>query len=186
MIRADLVPHIDFHKGYWFKSNISDWYYFKEQKRPYTIPEYFNYSLLDKELLSLIIFLHKKNIPTTPSCSGHFFPEEYFIELYQKIKIEEHLIRSVGLELKNIETQEIINFKDKNYRFTYPQRSFTKLAQPYSKQGILGVLGDFSYIKDIKGLDIQYIDGITLFLSQKNTDSIWKNLENSINSIWNN
>ena len=184
MIRADLVPHIDFHKGYWFKSNISDWYYFKEQKRPYIIPEYFNYSLLDKELLSLVIFLHKKNIPTTPSCSGHFFPEEYFIELYQKIKIEEHLIRSVGLELKNIETQEIINFKDKNYRFTYPQRSFTKLAQPYSKQGILGVLGDFSYIHTIDGLTISRDGDITLFHALEGSSEVWLELENTFRSIW--
>ena len=184
MIRADLVPHIDFHKGYWFKSNISDWYYFKEQKRPYTIPEYFNYSLLDKELLSLIIFLHKKNIPTTPSCSGHFFPEEYFIELYQKIKIEEHLIKSTGLKLKNIETQEIINFQDENYRFIYPQRSFTKLAQPYSKQGILGVMGDFSYIDRIDGLSVSRDGDITLFHALEGSLEVWLELENAFRSIW--
>ena len=184
MFRTDLVPHIDFHKGYWFKSNLSDWYYFKEQERPYNIPEFFNYSLLDKDLLSLVIFLHKKNIPTTPSCSGHFLSEDYFTDLFQKIKIEEHLIRSVGLELKNIETQETIKFKDEKYTFVYPQRSFIKLAQPYSKQGILGVLGDFSYINSINNLNVLKDGDITLFHAVKDTKKVWNELLSVFISIW--
>ena len=76
------------------------------------------------------------------------------------------------------------NFKDKNYRFIYPQRSFTKLAQPYSKQGILGVLGDFSYIHTIDGLTISRDGDITLFHALEGSSEVWLELENTFRSIW--
>lgn len=184
MFRSDLVNHLDFHKGYWFKSNISDWYYFKEQERPYNIPKYFNYTLLDRNLLSLVVLLHKKNIPTTPSCSGHILTEDYFIELYQKIKIEEQLIRGNGLLLKNVETQDTLLYKDKNYKFIYPQHSFIKLTSSYSKQGVLGVLGDFSYINAIDGLSVIRDGDITLFYALEGSTDVWLELENAFRSIW--
>ena len=66
MLRSDLVNHLDFHKGYWFKSNISDWYYFKQQDRPYEIYKEFDYSSLDNELVSLVKCLHKKIVQQHP------------------------------------------------------------------------------------------------------------------------
>ena len=186
MFRSNLIPHNQFHKGYWYKSDISKWYYFKYQDREFNIHPNFDYSLVDKDILSLVKLFHSKGIPTTPSCSGHELPIMYFKELYQGIIEEQNIINTSGLTLINSETGESCLFQDSNYKFEYTEQSFLQLIQPYSQAGVLGVLGDFSYIKDIKGLEVQYIDGITLFLSQNNTGSIWKNLENSINIIWNN
>ena len=67
MLRSDLVPHTDFHRGYWYKSNLSDWYYFKESKRDFTITEKFRYDLVDEDILPLVKALHSHDIPTTPS-----------------------------------------------------------------------------------------------------------------------
>ena len=184
MLRSDLVNHLDFHKGYWFKSNISDWYYFKETNRPYNIPKYFNYNLVDKDILSLVVLLHRNNIPTSPSCSGHNLDEFYFEDLYDKIKVEEHLIKTIGLNFKNIETEDTFFYQDKNYKFSYPKEAFIKLALPYCKQGILGVLGDFSYIDNIEGLTISRDGNITLFHAVKDNAKVWKDLESAFRSIW--
>ena len=184
MLRSDLVNHLDFHKGYWYKSNISDWYYFKHQDRPYEIYKKFEYSSLDNELISLVKSLHKKNIPTTPSCSGHSLSEDYFLNLFEQIKIEEYLIRNKGLKLRNIETQETLEFKDFRYKFPYDRDTFLKLAIPYSKHGVLGTLKDFSYIDNIEGLDISRDGDITLFYAKNGSEKIWNDLETAITLIW--
>ena len=182
MFRTDLISHTDFHKGFWYKSNYSNWYYFKEQDRDYTLNN-LDYSTVDKDLLPLVKLLHKNNIPTTPSCSGHDYSEDYFVDLFQKIKVEEYIINSVGLELTNIETQEKVKFYHPTYKFLYDKQSFLSLIPPYSKQGVLGILGDFSYI-DIKDIDIVLDNQITLFLVKENNKKAWKELENAFQSIW--
>ena len=62
MFRTDLISHTDFHKGFWYKSNYSNWYYFKEQERDYNLNN-LDYSTVDKDLLPLVKLLHKNNIP---------------------------------------------------------------------------------------------------------------------------
>ena len=126
----------------------------------------------------------QKNTPTTPSCSGHLLTEDYFLNLFEQIKIEEYLIRNKGLKLRNIETQETLEFKDFRYKFPYDRDTFLKLAIPYSKHGVLGTLKDFSYINNIEGLDISRDGDITLFYAENGSKKIWNDLETAITLIW--
>jgi hypothetical protein len=184
MLRSDLVPHTDFHRGYWYKSNLSDWYYFKESKRDFTITEKFRYDLVDEDILPLVKALHSHDIPTTPSCSGHDYPESYFKSLYEKIKIEEYLIKTIGLKLINIETFEEITFQDNLYSFIYSEDSFLSSIKDYSKYGILGIKGNFSYIDSISNLNMLTDGNITLFHAVKGNKKVWKELLSAFNSIW--
>jgi len=34
-LSADLIPHEDFHKGYWLKENKCPWFFFYETPREY-------------------------------------------------------------------------------------------------------------------------------------------------------
>ena len=102
----------------------------------------------------------------------------------EQIKIEEYLIRNKGLKLRNIETQETLEFKDFRYKFPYDRDTFLKLAIPYSKHGELGTLKDFSYIDNIEGLDISRDGDITLFYAKNGSEKIWNDLETAITLIW--
>lgn len=184
MFRSDLIPHNQFHTGYWYKSNLSNWYYFKEQSREFKINPSFDYISVDKNLQNLVKLFHSKGIPTTPSCSGHSLPDEYFKDLYKTIKIQETIIRTIGLELTNVETNEKVRFKNENYKFLYSEELFLKLVQPYSKRGVLGVLGDFSYIDKVEDLEVEYLNGITLFSTKGYTEAVWKHLEQVMQGIW--
>jgi len=184
MLRTDLVPHTDFHRGYWYKSNLSDWYYFKEYNRDFKITKNFRYDLVDKDLLPLVKFLHSHNIPTTPSCSGHDYPESYFKSLYEKIKIEEYLINNIGLKLTNIETFEEIEFQDSLYSFIYSEDAFLSSIKDYSKYGILGIKGNFSYINSINNLNVLKDGDITLFHAVKDNKKVWNELLSVFISIW--
>ena len=184
MFRSDLIPHNQFHTGYWYKSNLSNWYYFKEQSREYKINPNFNHTSVDKNLQKLVKLFHSKGIPTTPSCSGHILPDAYFKDLFKTIKIQETIIRTIGLDLINIETAEKVKFKNENYKFLYNEEFFLKSVQPYSKRGVLGVLGDFSYIDNVEDLEVNYSNGITLFSTKRYNVIVWKHLEQVIRGIW--
>ena len=181
MFRSDLIPHKDFHKGYWFKSQLSNWYYFREEKRSFIVKKGFNYNSLDEQLVHLVRKLHKNGHKTTPSCAGHFFTEEYFKEVYKKIKIEEYIINNLGLELYNIETKQKEIFKDRGYSFPYTEESFIHEAIPYSKKGVLGILGDFSYIVNTKNYTVEYKDGITFFFTENGSQKVWNQIRSEIN-----
>ena len=184
MLRSDLIPQKDFHKGYWHRSNTSNWYYFKEEERSYSIPENFNYKTVDEDLREIVFDAHQKGFFTTPSCSGHNFSETYFSLLFDKIKEEEYLINTTGLELNNIETNAKLLYLDQKYIFKYSKKEFIKKIIPYHKVGILGIQGNFSYINSRDNYTVFFEDGITFFqVSDKHTDN-WKTLHRHLSSIW--
>jgi len=183
MFRSDLIPHLDFHKGYWFKSTSSNWYYFKELPRDYKLSPYFNYTYIDDDLLGIVKYLHKNNIYTTPSCSGHNYTKEHFQMTYRSIKAEEKIIQTKGLPLINTETLQKEIFLDKNYTFKYTEEEFINLAVPYSSIGILGIQGDFSYLKDIVNLEITKDRDITLVKVINDNKNTWKSIESKLLSI---
>ena len=184
MFRSDLIPHKDFHKGYWYGSSISNWYYFKESERDYNLKEFFNYEAVDQPIRSLVGDLHSRGINTTPSCSGHNYTESYFSDLYDKIKLEEVIINTEGLDLVNIETFQQIVFYDKDYEFKYSKQEFIDKIIPYHKVGILGIQENFSYIKSNDNYTVFYQDGITFFQVHDNHENSWKTLQRQLLSIW--
>lgn len=136
----ELIPHRDFHKGYWYKSPNLDWYYFKREKRIDEIPSNKSfYSSLDKDLRPLTKFLHSEDIITTPSCSGHIYSKNYFEGIYDKLEKDSYIIKEEGLEVENIETGEKFLFKDSNYSLPYSKDEFIDSAIEYTKNGVIGI-----------------------------------------------
>ena len=136
----NLVPHKDFHKGYWYKSPNLNWYYFKEEKRVNQLPSDNTFiKSVDKALQPLTKFLHSNNIITTPSCSGHIYSEEYFNDVFDKLEKDSYIIKDKGLKVKNIETGEEFLFIDKNYKLPYTKEEFINSAVEYTKKGVIGI-----------------------------------------------
>ena len=184
MFHSSLTPHRDFYKGYWFRSTNSNWYFFYECPKEFMIStsdEF--YKTLDYELVDIVKLLHSKNIATTPSCSGHSFNTDYYSALYNTIQKEYSHIRSTGLQLTNVENLEQTNYLDSNFYFPYSKEKFVDIMLVYGKVGILGLLGNFSYIKGIEGLEIEFDGIVTNFTVSKNNQYIWRHLYNEFNDI---
>jgi hypothetical protein len=65
---VNLIPHRDFHKGFWLQTKESPWYFFYQKPREYFLPKDNSfYQTVDDSLLPIVKLLHKNNIPTTPS-----------------------------------------------------------------------------------------------------------------------
>ena len=136
----ELIPHRDFHKGYWYKSPNLDWYYFKKETRLDEIPSNKSfYNSVDKDLRPLTKFLHSQDIITTPSCSGHIYSKNYFEGIYDKLEKDSYIIKEEGLEVENIETGEKFLFKDSNYSLSYSKDEFIDSAIEYTKNGVIGI-----------------------------------------------
>lgn len=184
MFHRSLTSHFDFYKGYWYKSKTSKWYFFYETEREYSIntSEKF-YSTLDDELVPIVELLHSKNIITTPSCAGHNYSEKYYRELYKEICHSVEQIKSRGLELVNIENDTTIIYRDDSFFFPYSETTFVRFMLEYGKVGVLGLLGDFSYIKDTHNLKVNYDGVVTNFLVEGNNDYVWAHLYSEFTHI---
>ena len=136
----ELIPHRDFHKGYWYTSPNLDWYYFKKENRVDEIPTNKSfYNSVDKDLRSLTKFLHSEDIITTPSCSGHIYSKNYFEGIYDKLEKDSYIIKEEGLEVENIETGQKFLFKDFDYSLPYSKDEFIDSAIEYTKNGVIGI-----------------------------------------------
>lgn len=184
MFHSGLTPHRDFYKGYWFKSTNSNWYFFYESYKKFTnnTTDRF-YNTLDYELVDLVKLLHSKNIVTTPSCAGHSYDKTYYSNLYSNIVSEYALIRTSGLQLTNIENLEQTNYLNNNFYFPYNKEEFVDTMLEYGKIGILGLLGNFTYIKGIEGLDIKFDGVVTNFTVQRDNQYIWRYLYDEFYNI---
>ena len=184
MFHSSLTPHKDFYKGYWFRSPNTNWYFFYESSKKFsnnTSEEFYN--TLDYELIDLVKLLHSKNIITTPSCSGHSYDEIYYSRLYEEIQKDYSRIRSTGLQLTNIENLEQTNFHKPDFTFPYTKEEFVNIMLDYGKIGVLGLLGNFTYIKGIEGLSIKFDGLVTNFTVKKDNQYIWRYLYNEFYNI---
>lgn len=189
-LSPDFIPHQDFHKGYWLNINEPNpWYYFFPAQRSFQIPNNKEfYSSVDKELLNIIKLLHQSNIPTTPSCSGHFSSPEYYEKLYQRLKQNELKIKSEGVILNNKETGKRYFYKNPNYSLPWDLNSFVEGSLDYQTKGVIGFTdpsGDFyNYLSEYFncGRDGQ----ITLVFEKSNKNeekrSNWNDLYKSMNN----
>jgi hypothetical protein len=96
---------------------------------------------IDPLLRPIIRELNNKNIQTLASCQGHFYNEEDLNRIYERLKEDEALIRKEGLLLRNLNTSEVVTFKDPEYRMP----EFGKLA---SELMAFAGVGYFSYLAD--------------------------------------
>jgi len=140
-ITPDFIPHKKFHLGSWLieKDNPS-WYYFlpKRNIKNYTYDENF-YDSLDSPLKNVVKFLHKKNIDTTPSCTGHFYPKKVFDKTYDSLSDASKKIKGKGLILQNPETGEFYRYRDSDYVLPWDKNEFVNRALIHQTKGCLGV-----------------------------------------------
>lgn len=189
-LSPDLIPHQDFHKGYWL--NIIEpnpWYYFFPAERTFEIPQNKEfYNSLDPDLVDIVKLLHNSNIPTTPSCTGHFSSPDYYAELYNKLKQNESKIKSDGVILNNKETGKKYFYKNQNYTLPWDLDTFVDESLEYQTKGVLGFMDPSEEIYDYLNGNFEcgHDDGITLVFEKSNQTkekrANWKDLYTSMNN----
>lgn len=166
-ISSDLIPHNKFHKGEWYKSQ-SQWYYFNECEQEYKLPtSKIFYQGIDPQLLPILKYLHSKNIPTTPSCEGHFYNRKYYKKLYAKLCKDAELIKTVGIILEKEDYTH--HYIDPNYIIPWTESEFLQQVSTYQTNGVLGFVDNYKEYYNI--------------LEKQQTESIQISHDNSITLI---
>jgi len=192
----DFVPHEIFHKYSWVKPEESEWYYSIKRNSPIEIPRSRKfYDTLDDELREGVEILHRKGIPTTPSCSGHFNPDSFYSKIHKSLCSEETDIRERGIRLKDPETNKSHIYKDPNYRIPWDQKSFLEISREHGKKGIIGIMDPLGEIQrclmESPGKDCQITrnGNLTFFITspkdKKSLDSSWEYFNSSIKKFFN-
>lgn len=165
-INPDLIPQKDFHKGYWL--NIDEpnpWYYFFPAKRSFKLPASKDfYRTLDQDLIKAVKLLHSKGIPTTPSCSGHFYGPEHYSEVYTKLLSNAERMIDEGVVLRDSETGTKYFYRNPAFKLPWDLNSFVDRSLVYQITGVLGFV-DFEkalYRLLESGFEVDHSDGITL------------------------
>ena len=189
-LRADLIPHEDFHKGYWLKTNNCPWFFFYEAPRNYEIPKNKNfYNTLDDDLKPLVQFFHSKNIPTTPSCSGHIQDDEHYDKIYKSLRDTTKEIKSSGVELINPESNKKFFYQNSKYDLPISNEEFVEKLRDYQKKGVLGFVDNLNlYNKMKREIPVEKSDDVTLIMSEGKTPKQitrnWKNIGKLIQSLY--
>ena len=191
----DFVPHEIFHKYSWIKPEESEWYYSIKRNSPIEIPRSRKfYDTLDDSLKEGVEILHRKGIPTTPSCSGHFNPDSFYSNIYKSLCSEENDIREKGIKLKDPETNKSYIYQDPNYRIPWDQKSFLEISREHGKKGIIGIMDPLGKIQrclmESPGRNCQIVrDGnLTFFITspedKKSLDSSWEYFNSSVKKFF--
>src|ERR1051326_1064664 len=134
-----IIPHEKFHIGKWFLSvEEPAWYYFKQGEANSVILNKNFLSSVDPPLRELVAFLHKQEILTTPSCSGHCKSSKSFKKIYSVLEKEKEKINTNGILLYDIETCKKILFREKNYILPWNRRDFVTQVMEQQQGGVLG------------------------------------------------
>lgn len=141
-LSAEYIPPSLMQTMEWYAPVRSGFTWFYHESRLYlpsstTTPT----TYIDPLLRPIIRCLNEKNIETLASCQGHFYNEEDLNRIYERLKEDEEIIRTEGLLLRNLTTQEVVTYKDPNYFMP----EFGKLA---SELLTFSGVGYFSYLAD--------------------------------------
>lgn len=183
-INPDFIPQEDFHKGYWLSiKEPSPWYYFFPTSRSFELPsnpEF--YKTVDKDLIKTVKLLHSEGIPTTPSCSGHFFDSDYYAKVYKKLQSNARKIVSNGIILENSETGTKYFYKNNTYELPWDVDFFVGKSLKYQTVGVLGFVDQSEKLLKIldSKFETQHEKGITLVFersdNQKDKSTKWQEL----------
>jgi hypothetical protein len=183
-IYPDLVPHDSFHKGYWLNiDGPESWYYFFPTNRPYKIPSNDSfYNTLDNDLIKIVKLLHSNNIPTTPSCSGHFDSQDHYVKIYERLLNNASRINTGGVILNNPETGKRYLYKNRNYKLPWNLETFVDKSVDYQTKGVLGFVDPNGTYYNLVNSDFDcgHDNGITLVFenstSKQYKSSKWNEL----------
>jgi hypothetical protein len=190
-LKSDFIPHEKFHKGIWLSCKIVPWYFFLETNRNYKIPDNKSfYNTIDENLLPIVKKLHKNNIPTTPSCSGHFEDKEYYSDVFYLLDKFQNDVKEKHIILKDDETNKKYKYKNPKFELPWKKEEFLKKINDYQKKGVLGFIdkNDIFY-NQLMGKDYKKIkDGdVTIIIVEsetpKESSEKWNIVKNDINNI---
>jgi hypothetical protein len=140
VISPDFIPHEEFHKYRWIIPSGGNWYYRIKDLRPYKVPKDPMFlDTIDTELKDIVLFLHSKKIPTTPSCAGHFDSDDKWSDVFDELNNQKKIIRNKGIKLKDPEDGKKFLLKSSNYELPWNKKSFIERARDHSKLGVLGI-----------------------------------------------
>lgn len=188
-LNANLIPHKDFHKGYWLKTNQCPWFFFYESPREFKIPNNKEfYKTLDEDLKESVIHLHSLGIPTTPSCSGHVKDDRHYDEIYNTLENTQNRIKESGVDLINPETNKKFFYQNPKYNLPMEREDFVNKIRKYQKRGVLGFVDDGEIYEMLNyELPLERSGDVTMILTEGKTKGQikrnWKNIEKIIKEL---
>ncbi len=179
-LNPDIIPHNKFHKGLWVKSNDCPWFFFLETDRTYEIPKSLKfYDTVDDDLKNLVNILHSKNIPTTPSCSGHIKTKQHYSKMYDSIEKVGDKIKNDGVIFRNPETSRSFFYQKNKFTLPWSKYEFLDNMEDYQKKGVIGFVNKFNIYDKLKNeINFDKDNDIILIYSKGND-------ENEISKKWN-
>jgi hypothetical protein len=164
---CDLIPHTMFHKGIWLSNKNVPWYFFLKTNRDFEIPNSPTfYESVDECILPTIKKLHSYDIPTTPSCSGHFEDKKYYSDIYNQLRDFEFNLRK-GEILHDDENDRKFYYENGNYKLPWQKNEFLSKIIDYQKKGVIGFVdNDGEVYRRLKSQRYKkhFDNGITLIL----------------------
>jgi hypothetical protein len=137
-LRADIVPHDQWAIRKWFYANPL-WYYHRTGTVDEIIANRHFFRLVDDDLRPLCRLLSEHDLRTTPSCHGHFYPMQRFLNVWSELMRESAQIRGDGLSVTDSENGRKYRFHEVG--FALPWNDFDAFhAQAAAHQGI-GYIG---------------------------------------------
>lgn len=171
-LNPNLIEHENFHKGYWLKTQDCPWFFFYETPRKYKIPKKKEfYNTLDSDIKKLVSFLHSKNIPTTPSCSGHIEKDSHYDRIFNSIVKTSEKIKKEGIELENPETDKKFYYFNPTYKLPIDKTYFIENLREYQKKGVLGFVDNLGLSEKLSDtLPIMTDNNVTLIFTKGNSE----------------
>ena len=190
-LNPELIPHNKFHKGIWLTTPNLDWYYFINKDREFSIPQSKGFNkTLDPFIIPVVNYLHSNSIPTTPSCSGHFYDGKKYANVYDGLDENRKLINSSGIKMKDCETGTRYFYKNEKYKLPWKKNDFIDQVLEYQKKGVLGLYDPRNYFYNTLPIDnFETIkdDNITLyvgnFINERECKESWKSFYNQIQKV---
>jgi len=141
----NFVDHESWDKFSWIapeEYRDEPWYYAapkREDRSVWDLPTGKNFiQTVDPMIQPFVAWLHKKGIPTGPSCSGHRLNGKDFKKIYEGLEDDAEQIRTGGLVLRDPENDRDYLMQDYNYELPWGSfDSFRKVAGRHQPLGWL-------------------------------------------------
>lgn len=189
-LNPDFIPHDEFHKGHWIKSPKCEWFFFLETPRKYGLPTSKNfYNTVDEGLKDLVKFLHKKEIPTSPSCTGHIEGKEKNSNIFESLTNLSPIIKKSGSIMVNPETSERFFYKNPKFSLPFSREEFLEKINEYQKWGVIGLVDKENLYEKLDNvLPVNKVDDLVLIFtkgdSQDKINKNWSEITKKIKSVF--
>lgn len=139
-VSPSIIPMKEFPKHRWLYTEDTLWYYHapRNGEAPQIRNDDFE-ETVDPCLREFVEGLLGAGVQTMPSCQGHFYEEDHYRKIWQKMAAESEQIRSSGLVLRDDETAEDVLFRDESYQVPWESfEHFYAEAGEHQNAGFLG------------------------------------------------